>query len=249
MNWLYEDNRYYDQYSPFFEKYPYLYLYGEWLVPHSLKTYRDTSWRDFYIFDVLDTQTGLFLSYDAYKPLLEEFRINYIPPIAIIKNPSPGDIMRCLDKNGYLIEDGKGVGEGICIKNYGWVNRFGIQNWAKVITNEFKEIHHKEMGAPEINNTLLDEDRIVEKYCTSSFIQKEKAKIELASWNSMDSENQKLGPPYWSSRMIPELLGRAYYELIKEEAYNFVKEFKDPKINFKYLKQLVIRKVKSELGI
>lgn len=27
-------------------------LYGEWLVPHSLKTYKDSAWRKFYIFDV-----------------------------------------------------------------------------------------------------------------------------------------------------------------------------------------------------
>ena len=27
-------------------------LYGEWLVPHSLKTYRNECWRNFYVFDV-----------------------------------------------------------------------------------------------------------------------------------------------------------------------------------------------------
>ena len=28
-------------------------FFGEWLVPHSLKTYREDAWRDFYIFDVM----------------------------------------------------------------------------------------------------------------------------------------------------------------------------------------------------
>ena len=27
-------------------------IFGEWLVPHSLKTYRETAWRRFYIFDI-----------------------------------------------------------------------------------------------------------------------------------------------------------------------------------------------------
>lgn len=27
-------------------------LFGEWLVPHSLKTYRQNAWRKFYVFDV-----------------------------------------------------------------------------------------------------------------------------------------------------------------------------------------------------
>jgi ATP-dependent RNA circularization protein (DNA/RNA ligase family) len=230
-----------EMFATFLKSHPNLYLYGEWLVPHSLKTYREAAWRDFYVFDVLDTTQGLLLSYEAYRPLLEEHGINYIPPLAVIKNPDPDNIMRILDKNGYLIEDGKGVGEGIVLKNYGYQNRFGQQTWAKVVTNEFKEIHHKAMGAPEINNTLLDEDKIVEKYCTSSFIDKEKNKI-MALHNTGEGHN-------WHSKMIPELLGRCYYELLKEETTNFVKEFKDPKINFKYLKQCVIRRVKQELGL
>jgi hypothetical protein len=241
-----------DSLCEFFVRYPHLHLFGEWLVPHSLKTYREAAWRDFYVFDVLDTTQSQYMSYEAYKPLLEEFGINYIPPIAIIKNPDPESIMRCLDKNGYLIEDGKGVGEGITIKNYGWANKFGQQIWAKVITNEFKEIHHKAMGAPEINNTLLDEDRIVEKYVTSDFIAKEAAKIVWTHNNKemwTDKEDDFNYQKYWQSKYIPELLGRVYYELLKEETYNFVKEFKDPKINFKYLKQCVIRRVKSELGL
>lgn len=235
----------------FFDNHPSFYLYGEWLVPHSLKTYREGAWRDFYVFDVYDATQEQYLSYEAYKPLLEEFGINYIPPIAIIKNPDPDSIMKCLDKNGYLIEDGKGVGEGITIKNYGWANKFGQQIWAKVITNEFKEIHHKKMGAPEINNTSLDEDKIVEKYVTSDFIQKEKAKIVNSQKGyEIETAGQPVWvEPHWKSSMIPELLGRVYYELLREEAYNFVKEFKDPKINFKYLKQCVIRRVKSELGL
>jgi len=28
-------------------------LFGEWLVPHSLKTYREEAWRKFYVFDIM----------------------------------------------------------------------------------------------------------------------------------------------------------------------------------------------------
>ena len=31
---------------------PNLRLYGEWLVPHTLKNYQDNAWRNFYVFDV-----------------------------------------------------------------------------------------------------------------------------------------------------------------------------------------------------
>ena len=38
-------------------KHPTHRLYGEFLVPHSLKTYRDDAWRKFYIFDIcIDTE-------------------------------------------------------------------------------------------------------------------------------------------------------------------------------------------------
>ena len=37
----------------FFEKYPDLRLYGEWLIPHTIKGYRDDAWRKFYVFDVV----------------------------------------------------------------------------------------------------------------------------------------------------------------------------------------------------
>jgi len=60
--------------------YPELRLYGEWLVPHTLKTYQETAWRKFYVFDVYNEATGLYTSYDEYKDLLDDFNIEYIPP-------------------------------------------------------------------------------------------------------------------------------------------------------------------------
>src|SRR5699024_1114953 len=46
---------------------PQLRLYGEWLVPHTLKTYRESAWRDFYVFDVMCR--GEFLPYYDYKKI------------------------------------------------------------------------------------------------------------------------------------------------------------------------------------
>ena len=68
----------------YLEKHPTHRLYGEFLVPHSLKTYREDAWRRFYIFDVcLDKEddTVEYIPYDLYKPLVEEFELDYIPPI------------------------------------------------------------------------------------------------------------------------------------------------------------------------
>jgi len=44
---------------------PGLRLYGEWLVPHTIKHYREDSWGKFYVFDVFVDETGHFVEYDA----------------------------------------------------------------------------------------------------------------------------------------------------------------------------------------
>lgn len=210
-------------------------LFGEWLVPHTLKTYRQDAWRKFYIFDVcLDKEDGLeYIPYDIYKPLLEEFNLNYIPPLAIITNPTYESLIKCLEKTGqFLIEDGKGIGEGIVIKNYDFYNKYKRQTWAKIVANEFKEKHHKEMGCPEIKTEKMIEEKIVDDFCTESFIEKEYTKIVI----------EQNG---WQSKYIPMLLGRVFSELIKEESWNIVKKYKNPKIDYKTLNALVIRKIKE----
>ncbi|HYD90307.1 MAG TPA: RNA ligase family protein [Flavobacterium sp.] len=99
-------------------------LYGEWLVPHSLKTYRNEAWRRFYVFDVAinkhpdeilhesDSPVN-YLPYNDYKAGLEKHGIDYIPPICTITNASYDQLIKQLANNVFLIEDGKGAGEGI----------------------------------------------------------------------------------------------------------------------------------------
>lgn len=218
-------------------KFPHLHLFGEWLVPHSLKTYRDDAWRRFYVFDVYDHQEERFLTYDEYKPILDELEMDYIPPLAVFRNPSIDQILEHLDKCGqFLVEDGKGLGEGLVLKNYEYVNKYGRQTWAKIITNEFKEKHHKEMGAPLVLGTKMVEDEIVNEYVTEHFVLKEKAKIEVERGE-------------WSSRMIPELLGKVWYNLITEESWNFTKKHKNPRIDFGTLNKLTISKTKKVIGL
>lgn len=219
----------------YLKKHPKHRLYGEWLVPHSLKTYRDDAWRKFYIFDVtLDKEDGNveYIPYDIYKPLLDEFDLDYVPPIAKIRNPSYEGLIKCLDKADFLIKDGQGRGEGIVIKNYDYYNKFGRQTWAKIVTTEFKEKHNKTMGYNEFKEKKMIEEQIVEDFVTEAFVEKEFAKIV----------NEKEG---WKSQYIPVLLGKVFYELINEESWNIVKKYKNPKIDFKTLNNLVIQKIKQ----
>lgn len=219
----------------YLEKHPTHRLYGEFLVPHSLKTYREDAWRRFYIFDVcLDKEDGSveYIPYDIYKPLVEEFGLDYIPPIVTMTNGSYEYFIRTLDNNTFMIQDGKGVGEGIVIKNYDYYNKYERQIWAKIVTNEFKEIHKREMGVNNIKTEKVIEQEIVDNYCTAAFIEKEYSKI-------LNETGE------WDNRKIPMLLGRVFSELVKEETWNIIKKYKNPTINYKTLNALVINKIKT----
>lgn len=224
----------------FLLQYPHLRLFGEWLVPHSLKTYRENAWRNFYVFDVCqvrenDLNNSLqYLRYEDYKMKLDEFGINYIPPIRIIRNGSYEDFIKVLSANNYLIKDGEGTGEGIVIKNYSYENKYKRQTWAKIVTSEFKEVHHKKMGAPEVDGKLLVEDEIINEFCTEALITKTFEKIKI--------ENEG-----WTSKYIPQLLGRVWHDLITEETWNFIKKLKNPTVNFKTLQYKVTIKIKETL--
>lgn len=219
-------------------------LFGEWLIQHSLKTYREDAWRHFYVFDVaLDKEESEiaheedsqhYIPYDAYKPLLEKHGIDFISPLAIIKRPSYEQLIKQLEKNMFLIEDGKGTGEGIVIKNYDFFNRYGRQIWAKIVTSEFKEKHNKTMGAPKVEGKKILEEEIAKKYVTTALCEKVKAKIEL------DNDG-------FESKHIPRLLNTVYYDVIKEESWNFIKEFKNPTINYKTLQHFIFVQVKIRI--
>lgn len=216
----------------FFGAHPHWRLYGEWLTPHSLKTYRKDAWRRFYIYDVYNDDADCFIHYEAYSKVLKELGLEFIPPLRILVNPSLEQMQNCINDNVYLIEDGNGIGEGVVFKNYSFVNRYGRTTWAKIVTNEFKEKLHKEMGAPKVNGEKQIEIEAVNEFLTLPLIDKVYANIVA----------QNDG---WSSKFIPQLLGIVYYDFVREETWNVVKKFKNPKIDYKVLAKCVNNKIKE----
>ena len=222
-----------EKYRKYFYWNPKNILYGEWLVPHSLKTYQDHAWRRFYVFDVLEEISEVnhkYVPYPDYATHVAACDIDYIPALAICKNPSPEQLYGILEKNQYLIQDGKGAGEGIVIKNYDFVNKYGRMTWAKIVRSEFKDLNSKKMGASVIKGETIVEDRIVEKYCTEALVEKEYEKIALDGW---------------TAKSTPRLFETVFYSIVNEESWNIVKEFNKPKIDYKLLYAKVIQKIKQ----
>ena len=206
-------------------------LFGEWLVPHTLKTYRKDAWRRFWIFDV-QTDDGTYISYDTYSPELEKFGLDYVVPMFKAENIHLEYLIRALEQNTFLIDEGSGFGEGVVVKNYDFINRHGETVWAKVVRQAFKEENAKTFGINTIG--LIDpvEKRIVDKFVTEAMVEKVYAKIV-----------NETGA--WESKYIPRLLNTVFYDLVREETWEFLKEFNLPTISFQSLKAYTIQKIKS----
>lgn len=223
-----------DNIKEFLLEYPDYILYGEWLKRHTIKTYKDDAWNKFYVFDVFDRKQNKFIHYNDYVGLLEDYKIEYIPVECVISNPTI-DKLKILSttKSNFLIKEGEGHGEGIVIKNYDYVNKYGRTTWAKIVNDEFIKNSKSRSNLTLVDMTI--EENIINAYCTEAFIRKEYSKL-LAMYDNK-----------FEKKYIKELLGRVYYEFIKEEAYIFIPGLRNPKIDFRVLQNLLIQKVKEVL--
>jgi hypothetical protein len=212
---------------------PHLRLFGEWLVPHTIRTYREEAWRKFYVFDVVDESCPVedikHVPFEEYEPWMKQFGIDYIPCVKIIENPSKEQLYACLEDNTYLMQQGE-LGEGVVIKNYDFTNRYGRQTWAKIVKSEFKDKALGVHGPTKQQGACTVEQDIATIYVTEALVRKELAKIV----------NEDDGKP-----VQPRLLSTVYYCMLTEETWNFVKKFKNPTINFNLLQRHVTLRVKQ----
>ena len=211
-------------------------LFGEWLVPHNLKTYLNVAWRQFYIFDVYDRQKHEYLPYVEYATWLNGFGLNVIPCIKTVLFPTQDYLMDVVNSNNYLIKKDCGLGEGIVIKNYDFINKYGRFTYAKIVRDECKQRQGKKKQKNRLQKGQLEEI-IVDKYITIMVCNKAYAKIV----NETDG---------WSGKCIGRLLNTIFHELVVEETWNILKKFRNPTIDFRQLQRLCnekIKELKSEL--
>lgn len=208
---------------------PHLVFYGEWLVPHAVRTYQEDAWRRFYVFDVYDRDAERYLPFEQYQPALERVGIDYIAPLAVIKNPSPSQLQECVDRNDYLVTEG--VGEGIVLKNYSWRNAHGRQPWAKVIAETFANGSAKGKRLAVEGDIAAD---IVEKLATPEYIRKEFAKVVTLVANETagaDIEHPELYGEFVQTHrhaILPRFMGTLLYDFMSEHVHDIVKKWKKP---------------------
>lgn len=217
-------------------KHPNHYLYGEWLIPHSIRTYNPDAWKKFYIFDVfeLDGNYGRYLPYEEYIPFLEEFGLTYIPEVTRLTNPTIQDVADCISKTHYLMPEGC-VPEGVIAKNYDYKNKWGHVVWGKIISEEFFNKKQKLRTKNHEVKSADFETRIANEYISEPMIRKEYAKV-LNEYP--DAKRQEL---------IGRVLSSVYDSFINEDLLTVVRKNKNCIINFNIMRTQSNNRVKDVL--
>ena len=214
-------------YEPLFTLLPNAILFGEFLVPHTIKAYVKDAWKKFYVFDVALQRGEEFslLTPEQYEPVLNSLGITYVPTIAKLENYE-GSYEEFRDEVNYLIDPSiKGASpEGLVIKNYGFINQYGRNCFAKIV---FEQFHEEKKAKVALESSL--EVEIAEKYVTEHLVQKELAKLKSSG----------------VVKLQPALLQTVFYVLLVEELADIVKKHKLPIIDFKALNRAVIVQVKK----
>jgi hypothetical protein len=215
----------------FFRDFPHYRLYGEWLVKHTIR-YPEIFLNRLWIFDIMDDDTGLFLPYDTFVPILEKYRIDYIPRIETVDNPDMGKLLDRVRVKAEIPESEFGAEtiEGLVYKNYDFRNFKGELKFMKAVTKEFREKHTLVMGGSM-------KDVPMETYLTAKYLTH--ARMEKIFYKMVDDRNG--GLPKMDD--IPEFLEKCLYDLFDEDAWNMF--MKDKRVRKKSFQPFQFRKTVS----
>lgn len=206
------------------QDHPTWHLYGEWLVKHSI-TYSETAYKKWYMFDIMD-DNDKFLTTDEVDMIAKKYGIPHPKLFGIFENPTVEQLQKFVG----VSELGKD-GEGIVIKNFDFVNKFGDLQYAKIVTQKFKELNGVTFGGNNKHSDTYNEMYVVNKYMTLPRVQKIMNKIQPTIDERLDMKH------------IPRIMESAYHDMLTEEVWDIQK--KSRKIDFGALQRLCYAKAKQ----
>lgn len=210
--------------------FPHYRLYGEWLVRHTLP-YDEASYKQFYLFDIVDDSQGLETGYN-YLPLKATYSlaakhdIKTPDLLAVLSNPTMEDCSNFVGKSSLGPK-----GEGVVIKNYDFINKWGNGSFGKIVAQSFKEDNAIVFGGNSKKSEFYYETRTMLKYVNAARVRKAVNKL-------MNILDEKLDLKHTS-----RISNAVYQDVLTEEIWNIQKDI--PFINFKKFKNLVYRKAKD----
>lgn len=206
-------------------------IYGEWLVPHAIKNYTESAWRNFHIFDVMyidEMEHEVYVSYAEYAPFCTANGLTTIPPIAEFPEGTTEDqLLELMNGNTYLVTEG--IGEGIVVKDYNLAGR----SWIKYVHPNFSGI--KASKTRKVWDGASTEEIVVAEFLTKEFVTKEYNKILT------------LEPDLQKGKLVPQLLGRTFHSFVEDFTMEILKKHKNATINYGNLRKVINMNVKELL--
>lgn len=195
-------------------------LYGEWLVRHTI-AYNENAYRKFYLFDI--EVDDVLLPPEQVFAVAESYTIPSPQLFAVIQDPSTADLEAYAGKSSI-----GSMGEGVVIKNHAFINKFGRNCYAKLVTNNFKEATSVVFGSNSKDSESYYEIHISNKYITPQRVEKIMNKIQPLL-------DHPLGKPD-----TPRISNTVYHDMITEEIWEIQDDV--PQVNFSTLRKICTKK-------
>lgn len=187
-------------------------LFGEWLVKHTIR-YPEDKMKQFYVFDVYDTETEQYMPWDFTKQIAEFIGLKTVPLFYDGPFISWEHIYSLVGKTEM---GGEPTGEGIVIKSQDRLdNKFsGTPEYVKIVAKEFSEVHQskpqKEIDPEKLAAKQAAED-LAATIVTARRVEKSIQKLVEDGIVPEDWDEKSLG-------VIAKHLPRAVYnDCVKEE--------------------------------
>lgn len=187
-------------------------LFGEWLVKHTIR-YPEDKMKQFYVFDVFDTETEQYMPWDFTKQIAEFIGLKTVPLFYDGPFISWEHIYSFVGKTEM---GGEPTGEGVVIKSQDRLdNKFSsTPEYVKIVAKEFSEVHQskpqKEIDPAKVAARQAAED-LAATIVTARRVEKSIQKLVEDGIIPEDWDEKSLG-------VIAKHLPRAVYnDCVKEE--------------------------------
>ncbi len=189
-------------------------IFGEWLVPHSVK-YPEDMYKKFYMFDVWDRETEQYLTQEDSLAIFDKLK-NYIPNY--VHTLYNGPFISWEHTLAFLKENIYGETpcmEGIVIKrqNKLWSKSSRLPYYVKIVNEKFSEVHSSKPKT-------IDPEKLAAREAEQAAVAEVVTKRRIIKQIEKFIEDQII-PSDWggeSMKQISKLLPKAVWnDVIKEE--------------------------------
>lgn len=235
----------------FCKAHPFICVYGEWLggidgrkFLGQIKSYENGGFFPFDLknitgFNVEQIYNGQYIP--PSNTIYQEFdkSVGFVPMIVHLINPTYEDVMSYVDKCTFNLPDGM-IGEGIVIKNYDYIDRWGDHKFCKVVRAESREV--RQSHTQSLINKIGVEPAIIEKFVNDGKLAKSKNKCLLVQDKDVWSNSDEA--------LVGMLMNLAFKDLVEEDlSARALKSLGYPVINFSILKKLCFDRVRVFLNL